>query len=103
MNILIINTDIDETKSSRRLNGVDSAITFELYKRYNTLLNLSANNLWDKYTFINEEEAKISTYDTMDELLQEKGVVGNVLVTPHDSWLDKQNPEWRTAPRYQYW
>ena len=114
MKVLIINTTIDENSSSRSLNGIDTAITMELYMKYRTptikygvwsdsLNRLTANHVWSKYTFIDEEAGYIGTFDSIDEVLERNPFLGNVLVLTHEQWLDKQNPEWKTTPRYQYW
>jgi hypothetical protein len=108
MKVLIINTTIDETKSSRSLNGIDSAITFELYIKYRCNANpchlhITANHLWSKYTFIDEKTAYIGSFDSMDKVLEKNPFMGNVLILTHEQWLDKQNPDWRTNPRYKYW
>jgi len=103
MKVLIINTTIDEKSSSRSLGGIDSAITMELYRKYRSLFHLTANHMYDKYTFIDEKDKSIGTYDTMSELLEKNPFLGNVLVLTHEQWLDKQNPEWRVCPHYKYW
>lgn len=108
MKVLIIRTDIDETSSSRSLSGTDSAMTFELYKKYRCdsnacHLHITANHYYDKYTFIDEKSAYIGTFKSMDKVLEKNPFMGNVLVLTHEQWLDKQNPKWKTNPRYQYW
>jgi hypothetical protein len=118
MKILIINTTIEENNTGRGLNGLDSAMTSELYKAYrcnNTRgchLHITANHTWDKYTFIDEKDEYIGTFSHMDDIykssyLNKKGeysfCLGNCLVLTHEQWLNKQNPEWKTEPRYQYW
>ena len=114
MKVLIIRTDIEESCTSRCLSGIDSAITMELYMKYRTptikygvwsdsLNRLTANHVWSKYTFIDEEAGYIGTFDSIDEVLERNPFLGNVLVLTHEQWLDKQNPEWKTTPRYQYW
>lgn len=114
MKILIINTTIDENCSSRSLNGIDTAISSELYHKYRVnnkvgggwdspLNRLTANHLWDKYTFIDEKSAYIGTFKSMDKVLEKNPFMGNVLILTHEQWLDKQNPDWKTVPRYQYW
>jgi hypothetical protein len=114
MKVLIINTSIDEKSSSRSLNGLDSAITFELYDKYrinskiggswdDSLNRLTANHVYSKYTFIDEKRAYIGTFDTMDQVLNKHPFLGNVLVITLEQWLDKQNPDWRNVPRYKYW
>ena len=101
MKILIINTDIDETANSRSLTGVDAAITMELYIKYRSPMRLTANHSWDKYTFIDEKDEYIGTFDTMDKLLVKNPFLGNVLILTHEQWLDKQNKDWRT--KYTHW
>lgn len=108
MKVLIIRTDIDETSSSRSLSGIDSAITFELYKKYrcnsnSCHLHITANHCYDKYTFIDEKSAYIGTFKSMNKVLEKNPFMGNVLVLTHEQWLDKQNPNWKTIPRYKYW
>lgn len=114
MKVLIIRKDIDENSSSRSLSGIDSAITFELYKKYtvnskiggswNSPLNrLTANHIYDKYTFIDEKHAYIGTFKSMDKVLEKNPFMGNVLILTHEQWLDKQNPNWKNEPRYKYW
>lgn len=108
MKVLIINTTIDEKASSRTLGGIDSAITFELYKKYRCdgnpcSLHITANHLWDKYTFIDEKNEYIGTFKSMDNLLVKNPFMGNVLVLTHEQWLDNQNPNWKNEPRYNYW
>ena len=114
MKVLIIRTDIDEKSSSRCLSGIDSAMTFELYNKYRVngrvggdwsspLNRLTANHIWSKYIFIDEKHAYIGTFDSMDKVLEKNPFLGNVLVLTHEQWLDKQNPEWKNTPRYQYW
>jgi len=108
MKVLIINTTIEENYSSRMLGGIDAAITFELYQKYRVEsnpchLHITANHTWSKYTFIDEKDAYIGTFHSMDKLLTKVPFLGNVLIVTHEQWLDKQNPEWRTTPRYQYW
>lgn len=103
MKVLIIRTDIDENNPSRCLTGVDSAITMELYKKYRSPMGISANHMWSKYTFIDEKDEYIGTFDHMDELLNKKPFLGNVLTVTHDQWLDKVNPNWKEVERYQYW
>lgn len=114
MKVLIINTTIEENYSSRSLNGIDTAITLELYGRYRInsncggdwdapLKRLTANHRWSKYTFIDEKIGYIGTFNSMDKVLKKNLFLGNVLILTHEQWLDKQNPEWRTNPRYQYW
>lgn len=102
MKVLIIRTDIDENSSSRSLTGIDSAITFELYKKYR-YLGITANHYYNKYTFIDEKCAYIGTFRSIDKILEKNPFLGNVLVLTHEQWLDKQNPNWKTNPRYQYW
>jgi hypothetical protein len=101
MKVLIINTTIDEKSSSRLLGGVDSAITMELYRKYRSPFHISANHVWSKYTFIDEKNAYIGTFDSMDKVLAKNPFLGNVLVLTHEQWLDKQNPEWRSI--YKSW
>tara|TARA_R110001592_G_scaffold311034_1_gene585756 strand:- start:1526 stop:1855 length:330 start_codon:yes stop_codon:yes gene_type:complete len=104
MKILIINTDIDEAADSRSLTGVDAAMTWELYVKYRSPMRLTANHMWDKYTFIDEKNEYIGTFDTMDKLyeaqsrrfIHSKPFLGNVLILTHEQWLDKQNKDWRT-------
>lgn len=108
MKVLIINTTIDEKNQSRSLNGIDSAITFELYIKYRCNgnpchLDITANHTWSKYTFIDEKTAYIGTFNSIDKVLEKNPFMGNVLVLTHEQWLDKQNPNWRTNPRYKYW
>ena len=114
MKILIVNTEIEDNCSSRSLNGIDSAITFELYKKYRLnskvggswdapLNRLTANHTYSKYTFIDEKSAYIGTFRSMDEVLEKNPFLGDVLVITHAQWLDEQNPEWRDVQRYQYW
>jgi hypothetical protein len=108
MKVLIIRTDIDENSSSRSLTGIDSAITFELYKKYRCdsnpcHLHITANHYYEKYTFIDEKCAYIGTFNSMDKVLEKNPFLGNVLILTHEQWLDKQNPNWKTNPRYQYW
>jgi len=114
MKVLIIRTDIDENLSSRCLSGIDSAITFELYEKYrinskvggswdSSLNRLTANHYYDKYTFIDEKSAYIGTFKSMNKVLEKNPFMGNVLILTHEQWLDKQNPNWKTNPRYQYW
>jgi len=114
MKVLIINTTIDENASSRSLNGIDSAMTFELYNKYRIngnvggdwdapLKRLTANHMWSKYTFIDEKIGYIGTFRSIDKVLEKNPFMGNVLILTHEQWLDKQNPKWRTVPRYQYW
>jgi len=105
MKVLIINT-VKEKQFG--MSGVDSAITFELYKKYRVNsnkchLHITANHCWSKFTFIDEKENYIGTFNTMEELIASRGFVGNTLILTHEQWLDKQNPNWRTVPRYQYW
>jgi hypothetical protein len=112
MKVLIINTTIDEKSSSRALGAVDNAITMELYHKYrinsnvggswhNSLNRLTANHIYSKYTFIDEKNAYIGTFDSMDKVLEKNSFLGNVLVLTHEQWLDKQNPEWRNV--YKSW
>ncbi len=108
MKVLIINTTIDETANSRALTGIDAAITFELYKKYNVesttcYFHITANHLWSKYTFIDEKDEVITTSGTMSKVLEKTPFLGNVLILTHEQWLDKVNPEWRTVKRYKYW
>lgn len=113
MKVLIINTSINEAALSRSLTGTDTAITLELYSKYSLndsvggswddpLNRLTANHTWSKYTFIDEKVAYIGTFNSMDKLLKKVPFLGNVLILTHEQWLDKQNPNWRTEPRYQY-
>lgn len=108
MKVLIINATIDELSSNRSLNGIDSAITFELYKKYRVQSNpchfhITANHMWGKYIFIDEKSKYIGSFNHIDDLLRKNIFLGNCLVLTHEQWLDKQNPKWRTEPRYQYW
>tara|TARA_A200000159_G_scaffold51421_1_gene47449 strand:- start:1434 stop:1745 length:312 start_codon:yes stop_codon:yes gene_type:complete len=103
MKVLITRTDIDETQSSRSLTGIDSAITMELYKKYRSPMHLSANHIWDKYTFIDEKNEYIGTFNTMDDLHKKNPFLGTTLMLTHEQWLDKVNPEWKEVKRYQYW
>lgn len=109
MKILIMRTDIDETESSRCLSGTDSAITMELYKKYRSPMGISANHMWSKYTFIDEENEYIGTFDTMNDLSEKRPSVltevfkEEVKVLDHVQWLASVNPEWKTVERYQYW
>jgi hypothetical protein len=102
MKVLIINTTIPEQSSGRALTGIDSAITFELYKKYRSL-GLTANHMWNKYTFIDEKDKYIGTFRSMDELIKKKSFLGNCLTLTHEQWLDEQNPVWRSEERYWYW
>lgn len=103
MKIIIVRTDIDVNCKGRALSGIDSAMTSELYRKYSGVLRICANNYYSRFTFIDEKEQYIGTFKNMGELLAKRDFVGNVLVLTHEQWLDKQNPEWRTHPRYQYW
>jgi hypothetical protein len=108
MKVLIINTTYEDNWTSRSMNGTDSAITFELYKKYSCnghkcSLHITANHVWDKYTFIDEQKEYIGTFSSMDKVLEKNPFLGNVLIVTHEQWLDKVNPEWRTNPRYKYW
>lgn len=108
MKILIIRTDIDETASSRALGGVDSAFGFEMYKKYvgddkPCSFHICANTSWSKYTFLDEKAEYVGTFRTMDKLLERNTFLGNCLILTHEQWLDKQEPNWRTIPRYQYY
>ena len=114
MKVLIINTTIDEKNQSHSLNGIDNAITSELYIKYRVngsvggswdspLNRLTANHFFSKYIFIDEKIAYIGSFDSMDKVLEKNPFMGNVLVLTHEQWLDKQNPNWRTNPRYKYW
>ena len=106
MKILIINTVIDEQNG---MTGVDAAITFELYSAYRCKstrgchLHITANHMWDKYTFIEEKDNYITTSDDIEGILKWKPFLGNCLILTHEQWLDKQNPNWRAEKRYQYW
>lgn len=114
MKVLIIRTDINvDSFGGRALSGVDTAVSSELYHKYrinsnvggdwsSPLNRLTANHIWDKYTFIDEKCAYIGTFKSIDEVLEKNPFMGNVLILTHEQWLDKQNPEWRTVPRYQY-
>jgi hypothetical protein len=108
MKVLIINTTIDETKSSRILTSIDNAITMNLYLmsrnnksgQWNDSLNrLTANHIWSKYTFIDEKAAYIGTFKSMNEVLVKHTFLGNVLILTHEQWLDKTNPNWRNELR----
>lgn len=107
--ILIIRTDIDEKESSRCLGGVDSAITMELYYKYNFLMRITANHVWSKYTLIDEKNEYMGTFDSMQKLCErypkyiQSEPLGKVLILTHEQWLDKANPKWREVERYQYW
>jgi hypothetical protein len=108
MKVLIINTTLEDNYSSRMLSGTDTAIAFELYKKYGCdsnrcWLHVNANQLYSKYTFIDERLAYIGSFDSMKSLLGSVPFLGNVLVLTHEQWLDKQNPKWKTEQRYQYW
>jgi hypothetical protein len=103
MKVLIINTTIEENYKSRSLGGLDSAITFELYKKYHCKFRITANHTWSKYTFFDEKTGYIGTFNSMDKVLEKNPFLGNVLIVTHEQWLDKVNPEWRTNPRYKYW
>lgn len=105
MKVLIIRTDINNVDSfgGRVLSGIDTAISSELYNKYSSTFGISSNHMWDKYTFIDEKMCYIGTFDSMDKVLKRNPFMGNVLIVTHEQWLDKQNPEWRTVPRYQYW
>jgi len=114
MKVLIIRTDIEDNCNSRCLSGIDSAMTFELYHKYRVnskvgggwdspLNRLTANHYYDKYTFIDEKSAYIGTFKSMTKVLENNPFMGNVLVLTHEQWLTKQNPNWKSEPRYQYW
>lgn len=103
MKVLIINSTIQENCNGRSLGGLDCAITFELYRKYFSGFGICANNIYDKYIYIDERDQYIGTFSSMDKLLARKIFLGNCLVLTHEQWLDKQNPEWRTEKRYQYW
>ena len=100
MKVLIINTVKDSQNGM--LTGTDSAITFELYRKYRNL-GITASHMWSKYIFIDEKDEYIGTFSTMDKVIESKGFLGNCLVVTHEQWLDRCNPEWKTTPRYQYW
>lgn len=108
MKVLIINTAKDQQNGL--LTRVDSAITMELYKKsrnnksgdyYHSLNKLTANHIWDKFTFIDEKSAYIGTFNTMEDLLKKNPFLGNVLTLTHEQWLDKQNGDWRS--KYTHW
>ncbi len=107
--ILIIRTDIDEKESSRRLDGVDSAFTMELYYKYRSPMHISANHVWSKYTLIDEKNEYMGTFDSMQELIEtypkriKSEPLGKVLILTHEQWLDKAEPYWREVERYQHW
>lgn len=101
MKILIVNTEIEESTTSRRLTGLDSALSLELYKNYRHL-RITANHVWDRYILIDEEEHYIGTFRTMGKLLSKHSSLENCSILTYDKWLNKINPEWRSVPRYQY-
>ncbi len=106
MKVLIIRTDIEEASTSRGLGKEDAAVTFELYKKYNLnatscYFHIKATNVWDKYTFIDERDETIDSFNTMAKLLNHVSFLGNVLVLTHEQWLDFHNPKWRTE--YTRW
>ena len=109
MKILIIKQTEQEAFDKPHIG---CALTFELYKAYRCSstrschLHITANHMWSKYTFIDEKNEYVGTFSTMDKLLAAdylKGFIGNCLVVTAEQWLDKQNPNWRTVERYQYW
>jgi len=100
MKILIINTDRDENASSHMVTFTDNAIRLQLYYKYSSLMGISANHSWDKYTFIDEKAGYIDTFKTMDRLQKENPFLGNVLIVTHEQWLDKQESNWRDNSRY---
>ena len=102
MKILIINTTIEDNYKSRSLDGTNSAITMELYKKYGDTLGITANHMWSKYTFIDEKNQYIGTFINTSDLLFNR-FLGSCLIVTHEQWLDKQNPNWKTNPRYKYW
>ena len=97
MKVLIIKTEVECTGVN-----VNCAITTELYKKYNSL-GISSNHMWSKYTFIDEKDQYIGTFRSMDELLERRPFLGNVLTVTHEQWLGKVNPNWKKVERYQYW
>ncbi len=113
MKVLIINVSIDETKSSRSLGGLDNAITMGLYKKYrlgnndlpwNVAINrLTANHMYDKYTFIDEKTGYVGSFRTMNKLIEKIPFIGNCLTVTTEQWLDKHYKGWRENPRNQYW
>ena len=103
MKTLIIRTDIDETASSRSLTGIDSAITMELYHYKSRMFKITANHLWDKYTYFDEDSKYIGTFKTMDSLISFLGTLTDCRIISHDVWLNKVCPDWTKNPRYKYY
>ncbi len=98
MKVLIINTAKDQ---SGLVTGVDDAMTMELYRKYRCNshpchLHITANHIWSKYTFIDEKNEYIGTFNTMEDLLKKNPFLGNCLTLTHEQWLDKQNADWKT-------
>lgn len=75
--------------------NVCRAMSSEMYKKYCSLMNISANHIWANFTFIDEKNEYIGTFRTMDELLKRKSFLGNVLILTQEQFLDKVNPNWK--------
>ncbi len=103
MKVLIINKSINKTESHRSLGGLDTAITMGLYIKYRSALGISANHLYSKYTFIDEKNNYIGTFNTMDDLTKKIDFLGNVMIVTTEQWLDKNSKGWRKNPRNTYW
>lgn len=104
MTLLIVRTDIEDNNKGRSMDGVDSAITFELYSLYRSVFHLTANHVWSKYIVIDEEDNYIGTFRSVDEMIAKQiNRLAACSVITHEQWLNDRNPNWRTHPRYQYW
>lgn len=86
MNILIINTERDETANSHMVTKQDDDFTMGLYRKYREQFGISANHMWDKYTIING--GYIGTFRTMDKLMSKTPIfINDVVIVSVKDWL----------------
>jgi hypothetical protein len=98
------------------LTGIDNAFSSELYYKYRCnnhtcRLHITANHVWSKYTYIDEEVKYIGTFKTMEELFEaqtkrfihSEPILGEVLILTHTQWLDNTFPRWKKIKAYQHW
>ena len=75
-----------------------------IYNLYRSM-GVTANHVYDKYTYVDLSAQEYNSKDSMNDLLESIFHNGSreISITSHESWLDKVEPDWRDNPRNQYW
>ena len=101
MKTLIINTTITGKEDSRALNGLDSALSVTLAMYKDRLFHVTANHLYSKFIYLNEDLGSVVTMRDIDEVANYIGNSSNITIVTHEQWLNANNPGWKD--KYTSW